>query len=431
MKTLPLRFSICLFALLTHSAWATSLQYSFDDVAFDDGGIATGTFVYDTELEEVTDWNITTSGGNESNFPPFTYSPETSTASRFDAGDLQPRITFRDSEAQSQARALRMTPTLPLTDGGEIPLQLETAGGSVECFNCFPSRSIISGALTDTSASATSLQYSLDDVAFDDGGIATGTFVYDTELDEVTDWNITASGGNESNFPPFTYSPETSTASRFDFGDLQPLIRFRDSEAQSQARALRMTPTLPLTDGGEIPLQLETAGGSVECFNCFPSRSIISGSLKSADAVTGFVINAGLNGAWKNPATTGQGIFLDVFPQIGKVFVGWFTYDAELPEAEDAAVVGYSGHRWLTAQGDYSGDTAALEVFLSSDGLFDNPRETMIDPYGTITLTFSSCTQGTLEYNLPDPGLSGTMPLVRPFADPLNIVLCDTLNDVD
>ena len=192
-----------------------------------------------------------------------------------------------------------------------------------------------------------------------------------------------------------------------------------------------MTPTLPLTEGGEIPLQLETASGSVECFNCFPFRSIISGTLTSADAAPGFVINAGLNGAWKNPATTGQGIFLDVFPQIGQVFLAWFTYDAELPDAEDAAIVGYSGHRWLTAQGDYSGDTAALEVFLSTDGLFDNPRETLIDPYGTITLTFSSCTQGTLEYNLPAPGLSGTVPLERVFSDPINIVLCDTLNDVD
>ena len=35
------------------------------------------------------------------------------------------------------------------------------------------------------------------------------------------------------------------------------------------------------------------------------------------------------------------------------------------------AILGDPGHRWLTAQGPYSGDTASLEVFSSSGGVFD------------------------------------------------------------
>jgi hypothetical protein len=277
-------------------------------------------------------------------------------------------------------------------------------------------------------ALATSVQYSIDDVAFEDGGTATGTFVYDTDLDEITDWSVSVSGGNEDTFPPLSYTPESSTIGRLDFGDLQPSIILRVLGTESSRRALRITPTLPLAQGGEIPLQLGTAGGGVECFNCFPSRSVISGSLITEDLVPVFSINPGLNGSWLNPGTPGQGFFVDVFPEIQQIFFAWFTYDTALPDAGEEANVGYSGHRWLTAQGGFAGDTATLEVFLSADGLFDDPRPTTADPYGTIRLIFTSCTEGTLEYDFPGPDVSGTLPMGRVFNDPINIELCDTLN---
>ncbi|MEE4639489.1 MAG: hypothetical protein V2J42_12205, partial [Wenzhouxiangella sp.] len=268
-------------------------------------------------------------------------------------------------------------------------------------------------------ALATRLEYALDGVTFSDGGTATGTFVYDTELDEITTWNIMTSGGNEEPFPPFTYSPATSTVNVRDRGDLQPRISFVDSAGGTGARGLRITPTLPLANGGEIPLQLDTPGGGVECFNCNPFRSITAGSLTTDDLNPGFAINPGLNGSWFNPATPGQGFFLDVFPQIGQVFFAWFTYDTALPGVGgDTAIVGSSGHRWLTAQGSYFGDSVTLDVFVSRDGLFDDPRETSIELYGTISLTFTSCTQGNLAYDFPGPGLSGQVLLERVFVDP-------------
>ena len=36
---------------------------------------------------------------------------------------------------------------------------------------------------------------------------------------------------------------------------------------------------------------------------------------------SGFLINAGLNDAWYNPATDGQGFFITVFPDIGYVLL--------------------------------------------------------------------------------------------------------------
>ncbi len=58
-----------------------------------------------------------------------------------------------------------------------------------------------------------------------------------------------------------------------------------------------------------------------------------------------FRINAGLAGSWYNPETPGQGIFLTIFENLNKVFLGWFTY-ANAPSAS-----GDFAHRWMTAFG--------------------------------------------------------------------------------
>ena len=46
--------------------------------------------------------------------------------------------------------------------------------------------------------------------------------------------------------------------------------------------------------------------------------------------------------------------------------------------------------------------------------------------YGTITLTFADCENGTLAYNFPGAGLSGTIPLSRVAPD--NVSLCERLS---
>ena len=44
-----------------------------------------------------------------------------------------------------------------------------------------------------------------------------------------------------------------------------------------------------------------------------------------------FQINAGLNDAWFNPATAGQGLLIAVFPDAASMFIAWFTFDLERP----------------------------------------------------------------------------------------------------
>ena len=62
-------------------------------------------------------------------------------------------------------------------------------------------------------------------------------------------------------------------------------------------------------------------------------------------------INAGLNDAWYNPATNGQGFFINVFPDGQEMFLSWFTFDVERPDAGVPFELGDPGHRWLTALG--------------------------------------------------------------------------------
>jgi hypothetical protein len=139
-----------------------------------------------------------------------------------------------------------------------------------------------------------------------------------------------------------------------------------------------------------------------------------------------FTINPGLNDAWFNPATSGQGFFITVFPDISQMFLAWFTYDTERPDGSVAASLGEPGHRWLTAFGLYDGDTAELEVEITSGGVFDSavpvPMQTAD---GTITVEFADCENGLVSYDIPSVNLQGEIPISRIALD--NVPSCQEL----
>ena len=139
-----------------------------------------------------------------------------------------------------------------------------------------------------------------------------------------------------------------------------------------------------------------------------------------------FTINAGLNDAWYDPETNGQGFLLGVYPQRGSMFIAWFTYDTERPEEGVTAILGEPGHRWLTAQGPYAGNRADLEVFLTSGGIFDAGEPAPASsPYGTMVVEFIDCNTGVIRYDIPSIGVQGQIPIERIVAD--NVTLCETL----
>ena len=142
----------------------------------------------------------------------------------------------------------------------------------------------------------------------------------------------------------------------------------------------------------------------------------------------GFIINAGLNDAWFNPATNGQGLLITVFPAAKVMFVAWFTYDTERPPEDVMAQLGEPGHRWLTAQGPYDGDTANLTISMTQGGVFNAAEPpTTRDPngYGTMTLQFADCTEGLVNYEITSLGISGEIPIQRVV--PENVPMCEEL----
>ena len=78
-----------------------------------------------------------------------------------------------------------------------------------------------------------------------------------------------------------------------------------------------------------------------------------------------------MSDAWFFPGTAGQGFFIIVWEDTGLIFLAWFTYDTERPPDDVIAFLGEAGHRWLTGLGPFDGDTALLDVFLSSGMIFD------------------------------------------------------------
>jgi hypothetical protein len=140
------------------------------------------------------------------------------------------------------------------------------------------------------------------------------------------------------------------------------------------------------------------------------------------------IINPGINDAWYNQEAAGQGFLISVFPNIQQMFVAWFTYDVERPSEKVEAILGEPGHRWLTAQGSFTGDTASLTIYVTEGGVFDAsdpPANNDGVGDGTMTIEFADCTEGLVTYEISSPNLSGEIPIQRIVPD--NVELCEAL----
>jgi hypothetical protein len=137
-------------------------------------------------------------------------------------------------------------------------------------------------------------------------------------------------------------------------------------------------------------------------------------------------ITPGLNDAWFNDATNGQGFFINVFPDTDQMFLSWFTFDTDRPPVDVTAQLGDPGHRWLTALGTFERGVATLDVYLTQGGVFDAanpPALTDPVPYGSMIVSFSDCIHGEVEFDLPQVGENGTIPITRIVGD--NVAACE------
>ena len=101
----------------------------------------------------------------------------------------------------------------------------------------------------------------------------------------------------------------------------------------------------------------------------------------------------GLTGSWYAPATSGQGIEVEVFPNLaspgtGVAQVSWFTYDA-------SAAGGADRQRWYTMGGNVATNAAnaTLSIYQNVGGNFNAPPMTNAQQAGTATLSFARATR--------------------------------------
>lgn len=122
----------------------------------------------------------------------------------------------------------------------------------------------------------------------------------------------------------------------------------------------------------------------------------------------------GLTGSWYEAAEDGQGFEVEVYPDLVAAGTGllqgaWFTFDV-------APAGGADHQRWYTFNGQaHSGATSvAVTIFQNSGGNFNAPPVTNGVAVGTGTVSFDSCTSGSLDYTFSDgSGRSGSIPMTR------------------
>ena len=123
---------------------------------------------------------------------------------------------------------------------------------------------------------------------------------------------------------------------------------------------------------------------------------------QSSTSVDGY-----MSGNWYDPARSGQGIQLEFTDQNNTAIAVWFVFGPD------------GGQNWIYAQGTYDSTkaTVTLPAVLKTGGRFPplfKSSDVQPTSWGSITLAFTDCNNGTLTWNSTLPGYGiGSMSLSR------------------
>lgn len=125
------------------------------------------------------------------------------------------------------------------------------------------------------------------------------------------------------------------------------------------------------------------------------------------------VTQAGIEGAWFSPATSGQGVTLGFDPGSGTLFGAWFTHapiDRELPYGRNAP----EALRWFTLQGNppAGATTAELGLFSVSGGRFASPPALGVERIGSARFVLEDCGRASLHYAFEGGEAAGRADLI-------------------
>ena len=127
-------------------------------------------------------------------------------------------------------------------------------------------------------------------------------------------------------------------------------------------------------------------------------------SLTVNAAAPAFSIVPGITGSWYLPAQSGHGFNVEVLPNNG-FLAFWYVYDNS------------GNNLWLVGQGTYAGDTATMDAYQGTGGMFPpNFDKTKIvrTKWGTLTMKFTDCNNANVQWAPIIPSYpNGSMDLVR------------------
>ncbi len=148
-----------------------------------------------------------------------------------------------------------------------------------------------------------------------------------------------------------------------------------------------------------------SASGLVTLSRLTPGVACIGAPATDA-AVHSEGLDADFDGAWYDPAASGQGLMFSRFPTVsgngGTLFAPWFTFDPAA-SPDDA-----TEQHWFTLQGVYDGSgRTTLTIFRTIGGSFDGTPTSNTQSVGSATLSRPSCDSAQLAYRFHDSDIAG------------------------
>lgn len=123
---------------------------------------------------------------------------------------------------------------------------------------------------------------------------------------------------------------------------------------------------------------------------------------------------ASMNGAWYDPATSGQGFALRYYPESNRVFMPWFTMmpateDDDDDDDDEEAPIADAHLRWFAIEGNWApGDSEMVApIVANSGGRFDAGGGVQQAVVGEARLSFLSCDLAVLDYSFTAGELVG------------------------
>ena len=99
-------------------------------------------------------------------------------------------------------------------------------------------------------------------------------------------------------------------------------------------------------------------------------------------------ITPGFTGAWYDPSQSGHGLLIEVLAS-NRILAFWFTFDADAKQA------------WFGGDGEIDNDVAFIHAMQGVGGrwiLDFDPATYQLFPWGNLTLTFSDCSHGRVDF---------------------------------